>query len=88
MESAPSDGPTVRSSRYLIDAGKRAGAKGQRQIVRGFLAEIAGDLAVILNLALDGRCGSHEMIQNDGHLAAQIILSEGSETACGFRREE
>src|SRR5260370_15793863 len=86
MESAPSDGPTVRSSRYLIDA-QRAGAESQRQIVSRFLAEIAGNLAAILNLALDGGRGNNPVIQNDGHLAANILLSEGPEALGGFRRE-
>ncbi len=53
----------------------------------GLLAEIAGDLATILNLALDGRGGSHKVIQNDGHLAANILLREGAEAPRGFGRQ-
>src|SRR5260370_36936076 len=67
--------------------GKSPGSEGQRQVVSGLLAEIAGDLATILNLALDGRGGSHKVIQNDGHLAANILLREGAEAPRGFGRQ-
>src|SRR5258708_38659302 len=53
----------------------------------GFLAEIAGDFAAVLDFALDGRSGSHKVVQNDGHLTAEILLGERSETPSCFGGE-
>src|SRR5260370_41056684 len=53
----------------------------------GFLAEIAGDFAAVLDFALDGRSGSHKVVQNDGHLPAEILLGERSETPSCFGGE-
>src|SRR4029077_8403623 len=66
---------------------KRTGAERQCQVVSGFLAEVAGNLAAIINSALYGGSGSYAVIQNNGHLAANVLLSEGSKALGGLRRE-
>src|SRR5260370_37600228 len=60
--------------------GKSAGAERQCQVVSGFPAEVAGDLAAIVHSALNGGSGSYAVIQNHGHLAGKALLSKRSET--------
>src|SRR5207245_9297708 len=64
-----------------------AGTKCQRQVVSRFLAEITRDFAAVLNFALDAGSGTNEVVQNYGHLAADILLCEGPEAVCRIRRE-
>src|SRR5260370_40910580 len=53
----------------------------------GFLGEIAVGFAAVTDFALDGRSGSHKVVQNDGNLTAEILLGERSETPSCFGGE-
>src|SRR5712691_3291730 len=81
IESAPSDGPTVRSSKYLIEAGS---AQLQRQVVRFLLPEAPLDHAGIVDPAVDHRSGVYSVFQHDGHLPAHVLLGKRAEAAGSF----
>ena len=87
IESAPSEGPTVRSSRYLIEAGNAPAFKHQRQILRGFLGEIAGDFAAIFDAAVDHGRGVNLIVEHDGHAVADVRFGEGAEAGRGSGRK-
>ena len=73
MESAPSDGPTVRSSRHFDTRRQRAGAQIQRQ-VGGFLmtATIPSITPLSLILPLNHGSAEHQLVQHDGQPVADV----------------
>ena len=73
IESDPSDGPTVRSSRYLMPAGRRARIQDQRQILGCLLAHAAAaDPPLVVNLLVDGRDFPHPVVQHHRQLVADV----------------
>ncbi len=49
IESAPSDGPTVRSSRYLMEAGSAPARRTRARSFADVLAEVAFNHAAIFD---------------------------------------
>ena len=84
IESAPSDGPTVRSSRYLIEAGSAPERKHQSQVVRFLLAELAFDHAGVVDAAVNDRSGLQPVFEHDAELLADILFGERTEPAARF----
>ena len=84
MESAPSDGPTVRSSRYLMEAGSAPDTQHQSKIVRFLLAKLAFDHAGIVNSAINDRSGLKPVLEDDTQLLADVLLGEGTKPAARF----
>ena len=64
-----------------------AGAQHQREIVRGFLAEISLDHSGIIDAAIDHWRGINAMFQHDSHLAALILFGEGPKSLRGIARQ-
>jgi len=87
MESAPSDGPTVRSSRYLIEAG-RAPARSTRA------RSCADSWLKFHQCVLNPRCGfgspapNDLLLEHDGHLAAAILFGEWAKAPRRFTGED
>ena len=65
MESVPSDGPTVRSSRYLIPAGSAPELQNHRQILHFLLGEAALDDSGITDRFVDASNALNFVIQDD-----------------------
>ncbi len=64
---------------------QRASAEHQCQVVRRFLTKISLDEARIVDAAVDHRRGVDAVLQNDGHLAVDVLLRKGAETLRAFR---
>ena len=79
IESAPSDGPTVTSCRYLMPAGSAPERKRQRQVLRLFGTEGAGDAALVVNLLLDGGHRLHVVVEHHRQLVADVCAGKGRE---------
>src|SRR6266571_8807406 len=64
---------------------ERAGAKNQREIVSLFLPEVSLDKTGIFNAILDDGRGIDAVLEDNGHLAADVLFREGAEAARGVR---
>ena len=81
IESAPSDGPTVRSSRYLMPAGRAP----ERSVIDRSCVCCCGeppvDDAGVLNRFFDHRHFLHLVVENHRQVVADMRRSEGVELA-------
>ena len=85
IESAPSDGPTVRSSRYLMLGRQCARAQDHGQILGLLLVHAAAaDLALIANRLLDVRDFLHFVVEHHGEAVADVSGGEVKEALPAF----
>ena len=82
IESAPSDGPTVRSSRYLIEAGSAPARSTSAKSFAESCAEISFDQSGIVDAAFDLRRGMYLVVENNGHRLADMRFGERTESRC------
>ena len=72
MESAPSEGPTVTSCRYLIPAGSAPERSVSARSWVSSWAERSGDAALIVDLLLDGGHRFHFVIEHHRQVVADV----------------
>ena len=84
IESAPSEGPTVRSSRYLIDAGSAPERSTRPRSFASCSPNWPVDHAGIIDAAVDDRRGLHLVLEHDAQLLADVLFGEGAKAAARF----
>ncbi len=73
IESDPSDGPTVRSSRYLMPAGSAPEFRTRARSLACLLAHAAAaDPPLVMDLLLDGGHFPHPVIQDHREFVAHV----------------
>ena len=87
MESAPSDGPTVTSCRYLIPAGSAPERSVKARSCVSCGAEGAGDAALIVDLLLDGGHRLHPVVEHHRQLVVDVCAGECREAPSAITRQ-
>ena len=88
IESAPSDGPTTSSSRYMIDAGNAPDFRHERQVLsrlRRKATGASGNDSGIGNARVDSRRGLNSFVENDGKHFSDIFFGHTAHPLRAFR---